>query len=40
MDLLEIAVDDRPQQPVGGTPVFDVREDDECASAHINGAGG
>jgi len=38
MDLPEIDVDELERQIADGAPVFDVREDDEWAHAHIAGA--
>lgn len=38
MDLPEIDVDELERQLAAGAPVFDVREDDEWAAAHIDGA--
>lgn len=38
MDLPEVDVDELERQIAAGAPVFDVREDDEWAAAHIDGA--
>ncbi len=38
MDLPEIDVDELATQLAAGAPVFDVREDDEWAAVHIDGA--
>lgn len=38
MDLPEIDVDELETRLAAGAPVFDVREDDEWAAVHIDGA--
>lgn len=38
MDVPEIDVDELERQLASGAPVFDVREDDEWATVHIEGA--
>ncbi|GJM38525.1 MAG: rhodanese-like protein [Acidimicrobiales bacterium] len=38
MEIPEIGVDELERHLAGGAPVFDVREDDEWATAHIDGA--
>lgn len=38
MEIPEIDVDELERQVAGGAPLYDVREDDEWATAHIDGA--
>ena len=38
MDIPEIDVDELERHLTGGAPLFDVREDDEYATVHIDGA--